>query len=82
MGEWNLQRYRDDRGKRLGETLLFHALQNGLALSDKLGAFIVDVWAIDDEARAFFGKYGFLSLEDDSHHLYLPTATIATMFKS
>ena len=70
------------RGRRLGETLLFHALQAALSSSEKIGACVVDVWSIDDEARAFYLKYGFVSLEDDLHHLYLPMATIAAMFKS
>jgi GNAT superfamily N-acetyltransferase len=70
------------RGKRLGETLLFHALQAALELSDKLGAFAVDLWAIDDDAAAFYRKYGFLPLDDAPRHLYLPMKTIAAMFPS
>jgi GNAT superfamily N-acetyltransferase len=68
------------RGKRLGETLLFHALRAALDLSKQLGAFAVDVWAIDDAARAFYLKYGFLPLEDAPLHLYLPMATVEKMF--
>ena len=49
------------RGRRLGETLLLHALQNALELSEKLGAFAVDVRAIDNEAVAFYRKYGFVA---------------------
>jgi GNAT superfamily N-acetyltransferase len=70
------------RMKRLGETLLFHALHQALELSEKLGAFAVDVWAIDDGARAFYEKYGFLPLADNSLHLYLPMKTVAAMFDS
>jgi GNAT superfamily N-acetyltransferase len=70
------------RGKRLGETLLFHALRTALELSDKLGAFAVDAWTLDDEARAFYLKYGFLPLEDDPLHLFLPMKTVEAMFKS
>jgi GNAT superfamily N-acetyltransferase len=67
-------------GQRLGEALLFHALNAALELSEKLGAYAVDVWALDDEARAFYRKYGFLPLEDDPLHLYQPMKTVATMF--
>ena len=63
-------------GQRLGETLLFHALRQSLEVAEKLGAFAVDVWAIDDEARAFYLRYGFLALEDAPLHLYLPMATV------
>jgi len=68
------------RGRRLGEFLLFHALQAALELSQKLGAFAVDVRAVDDQAAAFYQKYGFRPLTDDLRHLYLPMNTIATMF--
>jgi GNAT superfamily N-acetyltransferase len=68
------------RGQRLGERLLFHALRAALELSDKLGAFAVDVWALDDAARTFYLKYGFIPLEDNPLHLYLPMKTVATMF--
>jgi hypothetical protein len=47
--------------------------------SRALGAFAVDVRAIDDEARAFYRKYGFLPLEDDPLHLYLPMKTVEAM---
>jgi GNAT superfamily N-acetyltransferase len=68
-------------GKRLGETLLFHALQKALELSEELGAFGVDLWAIDDEAKAFYEKYGFLALAD-SLHLFLPMKTVAKMLEA
>ncbi len=68
------------RGLRLGETLLFHALHAALELSERLGAFAVDVWAIDDEALAFYEKYGFIRLEDNPRHLYLPMKTVQAMF--
>jgi GNAT superfamily N-acetyltransferase len=67
------------RGKRLGETLLFHALRTALELSEKLGTFAIDVWAIDDTARAFYAKYGFLALEDDLRHLFLSMKTIESL---
>jgi GNAT superfamily N-acetyltransferase len=68
------------RGQRLGETLLFHALRKALTVSETLGAFAVDVWAMDDEARAFYEKYGFVPLEDNPFHLYLPMKTVEAMF--
>jgi GNAT superfamily N-acetyltransferase len=68
------------RGKRLGEILLFHALQSALDLSKKLGAFAVDLWASDDQARAFYQKYGFIPLEDNQRHLFLGMKSIAGMF--
>lgn len=64
------------QGKRLGEALLLDALQRSLDLSEKLGAYAVEVDALDDSAVAFYVKYGFVTLLDDSKHLYLPMTTI------
>jgi ribosomal protein S18 acetylase RimI-like enzyme len=69
-------------GRRLGETLLFHALRTAVELSQKLGAFAVDVWAIDDAARAFYQTYGFVPLEDSPRHLYLSMGTVDTLIMS
>jgi GNAT superfamily N-acetyltransferase len=68
------------RGQRLGETLLFHALRLALQLSATLGAYAVDVWAIDGEAAAFYRKYGFVDLADDPLHLYLQMKSVEKMF--
>ncbi len=70
------------QGKRLGETLLLHALQSALDISKNLGAFAVDLWAIDDEAQAFYQKYGFIPLEDNQRHLFLGMKSITSMFGS
>ena len=68
------------QGKGLGETLLFHFLHKTLEVSEDLGVFAVDVWALDDQARSFYLKYGFLQLEDAALHLYLPLQTVERMF--
>src|SRR5262249_42656456 len=68
------------RGQPLGETLLFHALRTSLTISRLAGAFAVDLLAIDEDARAFYLKYGFLALEDNPSHLYLPMKTVETLF--
>lgn len=70
------------RGRRLGETLLFHALRTALELTEKLGAFVVDVRAIDDDAVAFYRKYGFLPLVDDPRHLFLPIKAVEAIIES
>jgi GNAT superfamily N-acetyltransferase len=69
------------RGQGLGETLLMHALQSALETSHKLGAFAVDVVAVDHEAAKFYQKYGFEALMDEEQHLYLPMKTVAAMFE-
>jgi len=64
------------QGKRLGEGLLLDALQRSLDLSGNLGAYAVEVDALDDSAVTFYLKYGFAPLLDNPKHLYLPLATI------
>ena len=70
------------RGKGLGELLLFHGLRTAKDLSEKLGAFAVDVLAIDERAKSFYRKYGFVELEDNPLHLYLPMKTLDVLLDS
>lgn len=68
------------QGRRLGESLLMDALQRSLQLSSQLGIHAMTVDAIDSSAVTFYRKYGFISLPEDPQHLFLPLATIATLF--
>ena len=64
------------QGQGWGEGLLIDALQRGLGLADTLGIHAVEVDAIDQQAKAFYEKYGFVPLLDNEFHLFLPIATI------
>jgi GNAT superfamily N-acetyltransferase len=64
------------QGQGLGEILLFDALRRCLGLTDALGIHAVEVDAIDQQARAFYAKYGFVPLVDSELHLFLPVSTI------
>lgn len=66
------------QGQGLGELLLADALRRCLALARELGVHAVEVDAIDDQARAFYQKHGFIPLEVNPLHLYLPVTTIET----
>lgn len=68
------------QGHGLGRTLLFHFLSQALKVSRELGVFAVDLLAIDEPSKAFYLRYGFIPLEDDSRHLYLPMATVEQIF--
>ena len=63
------------RGQGLGGILLVDALKRSLRVADDLAMVAMDVWAKTEQARAFYLKYGFVPLEDDPLHLYLPLAT-------
>jgi GNAT superfamily N-acetyltransferase len=64
------------QGRGLGEALLVDALRRCLELADGLGIHAVEVHAIDEQARTFYEKYGFVPLLDHRLHLFLPVATI------
>ena len=68
------------QGSGLGKHLLLDALKRCLDLSGQLGIHAVEVDAIDLAAKAFYEKFGFISLLDREWHLYLPLATIEATF--
>lgn len=68
------------QGQGLGAELLMDALRRCRELAAALGMFAVEVLAIDDEARRFDAKYGFMPLLDDGRHLYLPMKIVETLF--
>ncbi len=67
---------RSTHGKGLGGLLLRDGLTRSLDLSEKLGIHAVVVDALDDEARAFYERFGFLPLRDDAMRLFLPLSTV------
>lgn len=67
---------RSTQGQGLGEFLLIDALRRAEYLANKVGIRAVEVHAINDAARQFYEKYGFLSLQDDPQHLFLPMHVI------
>ena len=64
------------RRRRLGETLLVHALRSAQRAARIVGIYAVIVNALDESARTFYLKYGVRELNDDRLHLYLPIKTI------
>lgn len=68
------------KGKGLGSFLLLDALRRGLVSGRSVAMRAVEVYAIDDSARAFYRKYGFVELLDDQQHLYLSMKQVAKLF--
>jgi GNAT superfamily N-acetyltransferase len=60
------------QGQGAGAFLLIDALRRAEYLATKIGIRAVEVEAINDAAKRFYEKYGFLTLSDDPHHLLLP----------
>ncbi|EKD74400.1 MAG: GCN5-related N-acetyltransferase [uncultured bacterium] len=67
---------KDYKGQGIGGFLLHDALTNVLSIADKIGVFAVVVDAKNDDAKSFYGNYGFTELQDSELTLFLPINTI------
>lgn len=70
---------RSVQGQRFGEYLLIDALRRVNHISQHIGMRAVEVHAIDDAARRFYIKYGFVPLLDDQQHLFLPMQVVRNL---
>jgi len=64
------------QGEGLGKLLLIDALRRIAAAAEQVAAHAIILDAIDDHARAFYARFGFLELTDDPMHLFLPMDTL------
>ena len=69
------------QGQGWGMGLLIDALQKSLGLADTLGIHAVEVNAIDQQAKSFYEKYGFVPLLDNEFHMFLPIATVQSAIR-
>jgi ribosomal protein S18 acetylase RimI-like enzyme len=65
----------------LGEILLMSSIERMIAASEIVAARAIDVWAIDDEAKAWYERYGFVAFRDSPQHLFLPMDTARKLLK-
>lgn len=68
------ERHKD---KSIDSAMLKEAMQRTLEISRTAGVRALMVHAIDDEAVAFYRKYGFVLFPVDSRTLFLPIETLA-----
>lgn len=64
------------QGKSLGQHLLREAMQRTLEASAQIGARVLIVHAVDNEAINFYVAFGFRRFPTDSRTLFLPIETI------
>lgn len=69
------------QGRRLGEALLFDALERAYLAAQQVGSALIIVHALDDDAEQFYKKYGFVAFADVGQGLFLPTATVAPLIR-
>ncbi len=62
---------RSEQGGGLGKALLVDALRRGLGAADSIGARAILVHALDDEAAAFYKRFGFEASPLDPRQLML-----------
>ena len=66
-------------GQGIGKLLLIDALKRNFDISKDIGSFAVIVDPLDEDAQAFYAKYGFILLSD-SGKMFLPMKTILKLF--
>lgn len=64
------------KGQRLGEFVLLDALHRSLLATQQVASFAVCVDAKDEEAAAFYRRYGFVEFAEDKRRLFLTMRTI------
>ncbi len=67
------------KGKGWGAILLLDALHRSLTIAESLGTLAIIVEPIDENAQAFYAKYGFILLPS-SGKMFLPMKTIKDLF--
>ena len=75
-----LARSKEFKGRGLGELLLIGALKRALEHSRNIASVAVLADAIDENARAFYRRYGFVEIPNHPNRPFLPMKTVAQLF--
>ncbi len=65
-----------EQGKGIGKYLLLDAFDRCLRVAREVAFRAIEVEAIDDQAAAFYARYGFLPFPADPHHLAIAIETV------
>jgi predicted GNAT family N-acyltransferase len=69
------------QGTGMGKKILMQCFRKAVNFSSEIGIFAVTVDAINEQAKDFYLKYGFIPLEDNNFSLFIPMKTILTVFE-
>jgi len=69
------------QGQHLGQMLLAHAFKRSLILSRHIGIYAVEVYALNEQARRFYLRFGLTELKDDKQHLYITVKDLAKLVR-
>ena len=75
-----LARSKHFKGRGLGELLVMGALKRALEHSRNIASVAVVVDAIDENARAFYRRYGFIDIPNRPNRLFIAMKTVAQIF--
>jgi len=70
------------QGQGVGKALLMECFKKAVSLSSEIGIFAITVDAFNDEAKAFYLKYGFIPLEGNLLSLFIPMRIVLTVLDS
>ncbi len=65
-----------ERGHGLGKRLLLDAFDRCLRVAREVAFRAIEVEAIDDQAAAFYTRFGFIPFPSRPHHLAIPLDTV------
>lgn len=69
------------QGYGIGKMLLVDAIKRTLSVSDQIAIYAMIVDSINEKATAFYERFGFIRLSEDSPRLFLPLKSIESAFK-
>jgi GNAT superfamily N-acetyltransferase len=72
--------HQSERGQGLGKHLLLDAFDRCLHVAREVAFRAIEVEAIDDQAAAFYAKYGLLPFPSDPYHLAIALETVEEVF--
>jgi len=75
-----LARHSSTKGHGLGELLLLDAVYRALKMSEHVASAAIITDAKDQKAVDFYKKYGFVELPKTERRLFLPMASVSTLF--
>jgi GNAT superfamily N-acetyltransferase len=70
---------RSAQGHRLGERLLIDSLRNAAEVAERTGVEVLVVHAINKDAAAFYGRYGFTQFASHDLHLFMAMKTVQSL---
>jgi GNAT superfamily N-acetyltransferase len=75
-----LARSKEFKGRGLGELLLMGVLKRAREHSRNIASVAVVVDGIDENARAFYRRYGFIDIPNHPNRLFISMKTVAQLF--